>query len=95
MICLRCGYCCKNCMVIVVDDPDKGIVKGNLIPCNFSKKTSCKHLTGTIPGEFSCAVHHYSWYKDTPCFAYGQIESSPTENCRMGKYILENINELC
>ena len=78
-------------MVVVIDDPSKGIIKDNMV---FSKGngTPCKHLTGIIPGEFSCAVHHYPWYKDTPCFAYGQIESGPTENCRMGKYILENVN---
>ena len=25
MICLRCGYCCENLAVIIVDDPNKGI----------------------------------------------------------------------
>lgn len=74
-----------------MDDPDKGIVEGNVI-LHAGNNNPCKHLIGTIPGEFSCAVHHFPWYKDTPCFEYGQIESSPIENCRMGKYILENIN---
>ena len=31
MECLRCGYCCKDLAVVIVDDPEKGITKDNLI----------------------------------------------------------------
>ena len=88
MICLHCGYCCKYYMVVIVDDPEKGIVKENLIS-NEGNGNSCKHLRGKRSGEYSCAIHHYPWYKDTPCFAHGQIEISPDCVCRLGEYILK------
>ena len=88
MICLRCGYCCKNNMVIIVDDPEKGIVEGNLI-LHEGNGIPCKHLLGDSPGKYSCALYNYSWYKDTPCYRYSQIRVGKVENiCRIGKYIL-------
>ena len=86
MICLRCGYCCKNCCVIIVDDPEKGISQDNLI-AHDGHGIPCKHLIGDKPGEFSCALHDKPWYKETPCFAHGQIEQHES-NCRMGEYLL-------
>jgi len=87
MRCLRCGWCCKHSAVVVVDDPDLGPVEGNLIFVP-GDGIPCKHLTGDTPGEYACAVHDREWYKETPCFAHGQIENSPDDPCRMGKYIL-------
>ena len=89
MICLRCGYCCQKCTVIVVDDPDKGPVDGNLIPAG-SGYDQCPHLQGDKPGEYSCAVHDRPWYPGTPCDRHGQIEKSPESPCRMGEYLLKN-----
>lgn len=88
MRCLRCGYCCIKYMVVIVDDPDKGMVEGNLI----AKETDewCKHLVGNKPGEYSCAVHNEPWYKQTPCYQYGQIELSVEDPCRTGKYMLDH-----
>jgi len=87
MICLRCGYCCKHSAVIIVDDPEKGIVNGNLIPHGMDGKVSaCKHLVGELPGEFECAIHHYDWYVDTPCFDHN--DDGRDEDCRMGRHIL-------
>ena len=91
MICLRCGYCCKTCAVIIVDDPDKGVVEDNIIAHLGDGVTPCKHLLGDEPGKYSCAVHHYPWYKETPCFSHGQIETSDDTPCRMGNYILNGI----
>ena len=31
MINLHCGYCCKNLSVIIVDDPELGIVEENFL----------------------------------------------------------------
>lgn len=90
MICLRCGYCCHNYMVIIVDDPDKGISEGNLI-AHMGEDTPCKHLGGDKPGEYFCKIHDKKWYDQTPCFSHGQIERGNTE-CRMGKYILGEKN---
>lgn len=89
MKCLRCGYCCKNCMVVIVDDPGKGIDFDNLI-VHEGNNESCPHLVGDTPGEFSCAVHDKPWYKKTPCFSHAQIEHSMGDVCRMGEYILKN-----
>jgi len=87
MICTRCGYCCKSLLVVIVDDPALGPVEGNLIARN-GQGSPCKYLRGDEPGEYSCAVHHYPWYPETPCFAHTQIEQGNTV-CRMGKYILQ------
>ena len=87
MICLRCGHCCKNYFVPVVDDPSKGIeLEDNLI-MHEGDGTPCKHLWGDKPGEYSCALHSASRYKDTPCFEHTQVEQGNT-NCRMGEYLL-------
>ena len=86
MICLRCGYCCKHLSVVIVDDPKKGIVEGNLIH-HKGDGTPCKHLIGSKPGEYFCAVHSEPWFKDTPCFAYTQIEQK-NSNCRMGEFFI-------
>jgi hypothetical protein len=88
MICLRCGYCCNTSFVIIVDDPEKGIVEDNLIAQN-GLESRCKHLIGDKPGEYSCAIHDKKWYKKTPCFSHGQIERSKDTPCRIGKYLLE------
>lgn len=74
-------------MVIIVDDPEKGIVDDNLI-CHEGHNEPCKHLIGDEPGEYSCVIHDKSWYKDTPCFSHGQIEQSPDDVCRLGAYII-------
>jgi len=89
MKCLRCGQCCKTYLVVVVDDPAKGIVDGNLIGLDGSEP--CPHLKGDTPGEYACAIHDEPWYPETPCFAHTQIENSPDDPCRTGKYFLDNV----
>ena len=79
-------------MVTIVDDPSKGFdpidpeSMNNLI--NHEGKGPCKHLRGDKPGEYSCALHDYPWYKDTPCHEFAQIEHGNTE-CRMGRFVLD------
>jgi len=87
MKCLRCGHCCKNYAVVIVDDPEKGISEGNLI-VHKGDGTPCKHLRGDEPGKHSCAIHHYPWFAETPCGQFTQVESSPNDNCRLGQFIL-------
>ena len=88
MRCLRCGYCCHEYAVIIVDEPDSPISENNLTA--HLGDGPCKHLEGNKPGEYKCLVHDKSWYKETPCYSHGQIEQSPTDDCRIGRYILDN-----
>ncbi len=69
MVCVKCGYCCHKYAVVIIDDPEKGLVEENLII--HKGDGPCKHLRGDKPGEYSCAVHDYPWYNRTPCFSYG------------------------
>jgi len=97
VICVRCGYCCKELCVIIVDDPEKGLdvsspdCRDNLVYHGGNGKR-CKHLRGDKAGEYSCAIHDEPWYKDTPCYSHSQIERSPDDVCRMGEYILRQEN---
>ena len=88
MKCLRSGYCCTHLEVIIVNDPELGIVEGNCIPKHSGVK--CQHLKGTGPGQYKCSVYNYPWYKETPCAEHTQIvdENSP---CRTGEYMLKQI----
>ena len=61
MECLRCGYCCKNMMVVIVDNPEKGIDKSNL-KCHKGLGKPCQHLRGDKPGNYSCSVHNEPWF---------------------------------
>ena len=87
MICLRCGQCCKTYMVVIVDDPEKGLVEDNLV--GYKGDSRCQHLQGDEPGGHSCAVHDYPWYKETPCFQHDQI-GQPGAECRLGRFLLDN-----
>lgn len=88
MKCLHCGYCCIKYAVVIVVDPEKGPVKGNLEWRDGTKP--CRHLQGNKPGEYKCKVHHYPWFKETPCGQHTQVELSRKDVCRMGEYILKN-----
>lgn len=88
MICLRCGYCCKKYLVAIVNNPEKGLQEDNIIIHN-GDGTACPHLSGDASGEYSCKVHNFPWYKDTPCFDHGQVEKDINTPCRMGEYILK------
>ena len=92
MRCLRCGYCCIEYDVMIIDNPDLGdeTISGRN-ETNVKHKPSgvrCQHLRGDKPGNYSCAIHHHDWYRKTPCFDHGQVEASPDDLCRMGEYIL-------
>lgn len=86
MICLKCGYCCEKLSVMIVDDPDLGIIEGNIIWHKGEGK--CKHLQGEGPGKYSCALHDKQYYSKTPCYQHSQIEQGNTK-CRMGEYVLK------
>jgi len=73
-------------MVVIVNDPKKGLKEGNFKAINCLEER-CPHLRGNKVGRYSCAVHQEKWYKKTPCFAHGQIERG-NQNCRMGEHLL-------
>lgn len=73
--------------MVIVDNPAKGIIEGNLK--THEGKGPCPHLRGTKPGEYSCSVHDETWYPETPCAQYTQIDKSPDRLCRMGAYIMK------
>jgi len=86
MICLRSGYCCIQLEVIIVDNPELGLTYENLKTKHTGDK--CQHLIGNEAGHYSCAIHNYPWYKETPCYQYTQVEHK-NSNCRMGEFILK------
>ena len=87
MKCLRCGYCCIQLAVVIVDNTDKGPAEDNLV-VHEGRGMPCKHLQGCKAGEYSCAVHNEPWYEETPCAMHVQIERSPDAVCRMGQHVL-------
>lgn len=93
MICQRCGKCCCDSLVVVIH-PD--FVKDNLDINKLPKEAflclkseSCPHLSWN--GDIAvCKIHHYKWYKTTPCYNHGQIEMSKDEPCRTGIWMRKN-----
>jgi hypothetical protein len=69
--------------VVVVDDPEKGLVDGNVIVRNGTER--CKHFIGNEPGKYACAIHDHPIYQQTPCFQFDQV-GSPDSSCRIGVY---------
>ena len=95
MKCLRCGHCCKTCLIVIIKPV---YIKEDLIVDELPQEAffglngtngSCPYLTWD-GDEANCKIHNYKWYKDTPCFAYTQIESSNEEECRTGSYMRRN-----
>jgi len=91
VICLRCGYCCVMYNVTILENPMLGINKDNLIHKGYLER--CQHLEGAEPGEFSCAIHNYAIYRDTPCYQHSQIEKDETDECRMGRYQIDKFSQ--
>jgi len=90
MKCLRCGYCCCSYMMLVVkpevateDFKMNKVTEDDVL---FINGSPCPNLSwhGTTA---ICALHHYKWYKKTPCYSHGQIEESKDCVCRMGEYM--------
>ena len=85
MICLHSGYCCIHYDVIIVDDPELGIIDGNLK--HKPSGIPCQHLKGEGAGKYVCAIHDKEWYNETPCAAYTQVGRHDAP-CRTGERIL-------
>ena len=87
MICLHCGYCCKNYFVPIIDNPNLNM--NDNVVMHTGDGTPCKHLKGDQPGNYLCAIHDHPDYNETPCFQFTQIETT-NSNCRMGDNILKS-----
>lgn len=85
MICLRCGQCCIDYGAVVMKNPALGIVKGNAVFKSAGEK--CFHLKGKSKGGYSCAIHDEGFYKQTPCFHFGQSENGDS-TCKMGELVM-------
>ena len=93
MICLRCGRCCFYDVITInplsiKEDIDLELLEeSDLIILDGTSK--CPHLEWEKDKAF-CKIHHYKWFKDTPCGQYSQIETLSSDVCRIGKYMREN-----
>ena len=76
MLCQRCGLCCFN-MWVVIRVGDKAVAKPGDI--------CCPHLKLGSDNKMTCAVHDEPWYKDTPCFVYGNSDLDPDYLCKRGQ----------
>lgn len=74
----------------IVDEPAKGYEEGNIVE-HSGLGRKCKHLRGDRPGEYSCAVHEYPWYKETPCYRHG-LKNGDGE-CRFGTQIMKRYED--
>ncbi len=94
MICVNCGMCCVDYDVIIINP--KAISKDGNVNLNDDKSyihkgsgKACPHLYWDDE-KSQCHIHNYEWYKKTPCYDFGQIESSKDDICRIGYYLVDN-----
>lgn len=88
--CLNCGHCCIKFNVVIIK---KGSIReaesiDNFIESDFKIKDTdeiCEHLDYK-DGKFFCTIHHHSWFKQTPCYEFIQIEESINDLCRIGEW---------
>lgn len=95
MICLRCGSCCTDMSVMIINpkyvhmkiilDDYIGDYPEDLV---ILKDTGieCPHLVRRANNNCTCAIHHLDFYKYTPCYEFSQIERSAQNSCRIGLY---------
>lgn len=97
MICLRCGYCCKESVVHIVKDPELGWSEDNLTlynGINSGGKKQCPHLRGAGPGSYYCSLHNCKWYEHTPCARYNEKKYGKDEICEEGISIMDAVEAM-
>jgi hypothetical protein len=77
MICLRCGQCCRQLDILIVN-PRSILIDGRLDPKDLEAMIlkpageSCTHLT--FESKLAvCSIHHLPCYQGTPCQRFEQI----------------------
>ena len=83
---LHCGHCCISYEVIIIDNPDLPLSESNILA--KAGGVRCKHLLGDASGRYKCGVHNHPDYEQTPCYDFGQVEESGTDDCRVGNFIM-------
>jgi hypothetical protein len=90
--CLNCAHCCywfnvaivrKECIDEIKSEEDINektvIIKEH--------KQFCEHLKyNEETNKFTCSIHHYPWFKFTPCHQFTQIEEHDNSPCRIGEW---------
>jgi hypothetical protein len=98
MICLRCGYCCKESITTIVLSIKRGWVADNIATYDGrhgNGKIVCPHLKGTGPGNYYCACHTEDWYKKySPCSRYNEDRFKKDEICADGLKYMERIKQI-
>lgn len=96
MICLRCGGCCHNLDIFVVN-PDRIREDGSIDPHDpdsMIMKPSgkkCPHLffqagpDGSSAGTAVCSIHHLPCYQGSPCQQFEQM-GREDDVCMMSDY---------
>jgi hypothetical protein len=92
MLCLKCAHCCFWFDVVIIKKEKINEIKD----CNdFNEDTVknkdyqifCEHLEFDEQEQsFSCSIHHYSWFKDTPCYKFSQCEDNDNSPCKIGEW---------
>ena len=90
MFCYRCSHCCYWFMVTIVKEEyfDKIKTENDLTMDAVEIKEErvwCKYLINNL-GKFVCTIHHYSWFKFTPCYQFTQMEENKDSPCRIGEW---------
>ncbi len=89
MICLRCGCCCTNLDVVIINPrsirPD-GTVDPDDRDCVVFKPAGrkCPHLAYRDEKAI-CTIHHLPCYEGTPCDQFEQFGPADAV-CMLGSY---------
>lgn len=81
MNCVRCGTCCIT-MPVAIRVGDRWKMKPGDVECPYLEKS---------PEGRVCSVHDEPWYKDTPCFVYGNSYIDPDFFHKRGKDCLVGV----
>jgi hypothetical protein len=95
MICLRCGYCCINLDVAIVNpvsiQPDGTVNPEDSGQVIFkSKGQQCPHLV-YLEDKAVCKIHELPCYRGTPCQQFEQM-GSIDDVCVMS-YFFQSVRE--
>jgi hypothetical protein len=96
MICLRCGSCCIDLDIAIVN-PKSILADGAINPKDRtsmifkSKGQICPHLN--LQGDKAvCKIHQLPCYKGTPCQQFEQVGAAD-DPCMMSGYFQLESNE--
>lgn len=89
MKCLRCGYCCINLDVAIVNPesimPDGTVIPGSCDPIIFKPAGQrCPHLIFQSE-RAACTIHDFACYRGSSCEQFEQI-GRQDDVCVMGAY---------